>query len=168
MPLLKPLPGDLADRQSIIELKINHCNAEFDEDHKNAFTAGVDVSNTSMTMARTLVNKDAINVAPFLDELDLIRKELEKKWVPDLIAMNKVEQYDVLYSELESINSQLWVLEDKIFALRMAPERIAKTPDWISQTSETGIMISETNAKRSEIIKQINALWGYKTQEKMY
>ena len=119
-------------------------------------------------MSRVIVNKDAINVAPFLDELDLIRKELEKKWVPDLIAMNKVEQYDVLYSELESINSQLWVLEDKIFALRMAPERITKTPDWINQTSETGIMISETNAKRSEIIKQINALWGYKTQEKMY
>ena len=164
MPLLKPLPGDLADRQSIIELKINHCNAEFDEDQTTPFTN----PKTSGGMSRVIVNKDAINVAPFLDELDLIRKELEKKWVPDLIAMNKVEQYDVLYSELESINSQLWTLEDKIFALRMAPERITKTPDWISQTSETGILISEKNAKRSEIIKEINALWGYKTQEKMY
>lgn len=165
MPLLKPLPGDLADRQSILELKINHSNAEFDEDKPQ--DPYVDHGHV-MQVARTLVNKNAINVAPFLDELDLVRKELEKKWVPDLIAMNKVEQYDNLYSQLEEVNKQLWDMEDKMCALRMAPERVTKTPDWISQTSDTGIAISEQNHKRSELIKQINAIWGYKTQEKMY
>ena len=172
-PLMRPLPGDLADRQSILELKINHSNAEFDEDKSDPFSPGmygtkITTDEKTMGITRTLVNKNAINVAPFLDELDLVRKELEKKWVPDLIAMNKVEQYDNLYSQLEEVNKQLWDMEDKMCALRMAPERVTKTPDWISQTSDTGIAISEQNHKRSELIKQINAIWGYKTQEKMY
>lgn len=175
MPLLKPLPGDLADRQTILELKINHSNAEIEDEVIDPFA----VSNTgygnrvtdsvkTVAIARTLVNKGASNVAPFMDELELIRREIERHWVTDLITRNKVEEYDKLYDQLEQANSQLWDLEDKIRALRSAPDRVNKTIEWLTLVADTSMLITDTNDKRSEIIKSINLLWNYSTQEKMY
>ena len=159
MSIMRLLPGDLADRQTIIELKINHCNAEFDEDKQDKPRGGV---------ARVLVNKNVVNVAPFLDELDLIRKRLEKDWVPDLNFRNKVEDYDKLYDKLSDTNSQLWDAEDKIRALKVAPESIQRILSWLQQVADTALLIVDLNDTRAELIKQINALWNYTTQEKMY
>jgi hypothetical protein len=161
MSIMRLLPGDLADRQTIVELKINHCNAEFDGDEK-------DRKEISLPVARTLVSKNAVNVAPFLDELDLIRKKLAQDWVPDLERNNKVEEYDKLYDALAEANLQLWNLEDEIRVLRAAPERISQSRVWLIRAAECGVNISETNDIRASLIKQINALWNYNTQEKFY
>lgn len=165
MSIMRLLPGDLADRQSIVELKINHSNAEFDEEEANPFAAK---RTSGAGIARVLINKGAINVAPFLDELDLIRKKLEKEWIPDLQRNNKVEAYDKLYTELEETNSQLWDLEDKIRALKSAPDAYEGQTNWLNVVKDTAFDIVTKNDKRSVLIKQINALWGYTTQEKLY
>src|SRR5580704_13506540 len=152
MPLLKPMPGDLADRQSILELKINHCNAEFDEDKSLP-------KGKMLGMTRTLVNKNAVNVAPFIDELDLIRKELTEKWVPDLIKLNRVEAYDKLYDEISEVNSSLWELEDKIRALKAAPSFVeSRDKDWLVRVMETSFEITDANDKRAVLVKSINKL----------
>ena len=159
MSIMRLLPGDLADRQSIVELKINHCNAEFDGDVTRKPRGGVE---------RTLVTKNAVDVAIFLDELDMIRHALETKWVPDLIAQNKVEAYDKLYDELNEANTQLWELEDLIRALKAAPQEMEGRVDWLGRVKDIAFDIVTKNDKRSAVIKQINALWGYNRQEKMY
>jgi hypothetical protein len=156
---MRLLPGDLADRQSIVELKINHCNAEFDEDNTRKPRGGV---------GRVLVNKNAVDVTPFLDELDMIRRALETKWVPDLVAQNKVEAYDKLYDQLNEANTQLWELEDQIRALQAAPQEMEGRVDWLGRVKDTAFNITAQNDKRARIVKEINALWGYNRQEKMY
>jgi hypothetical protein len=172
MPLLKPLPGDLADRQCILELKINHCTAEFDEESNDPFTRKRTLvtgkTETTVGIARVLVSKGAADVTPFIDELDLIRKELEKKWVPDLITKNKVEEYDKLYDQLNEANTTLWGLEDTIRALKASPEDMESTLNWLKRVKDTAFDIVIQNDARSEVIKQINALWGWNRQEKMY
>jgi|SRR5580692_10274674 hypothetical protein len=157
--LLKPLPGDLADRQTIVELKVNHCNAEFDQDQAQP-------QGKMLGMTRTLVNKNSVNAAPFLDELEMLRNELSKKWVPSLVSLNRVEAYDKLYDQLAETNGELWELEDKIRALKAAPYQ--KEQPWLIRVMETAFDIVTQNDKRSELIKAINKLWNYNTQEKMY
>ena len=163
MRLIKPNPGELADRQTILELKINKANVEFDEDRADALTS----KNKNMGVSRVLVNKNAIDVTPFLDELELVRKHLTQNWVPDIA--NKpgvVEQYDALYQQLSEVNEQLWTLENQIRVLRVAPDKDMDAA--CRRAQEVAFAIADANDKRSELVKAIDALWGYKTQEKFY
>jgi hypothetical protein len=162
MRMLKPSPGELADRQTILTLKVDHCDVEFDEN--------TDMKQSGGVLSRTVIpNKNKTNVHPFLDELELIAKKLKEAWVPDI--ENKpgaIKAYDELYDELLDTNASLWKLEDKIRDLYKAPKTLWKDISWLEEVRDTSFGIMNTNNKRSELVQKINALWNINQQEKLY
>jgi hypothetical protein len=89
--MLNPSPGEVADRQTILQLKIQH--------------------GTSHTSTPT--------VQHFAQEHDHLQEYLEDKWFPQL-ATELRASYDQLYSRLATINKNLWECEDQARALRDA------------------------------------------------
>lgn len=162
MRLLKPDPGELVDRQTILELKIAHIESQKDHDNEPERTV------PHGAIARTVVsNPSKLNVHPFADELDLVRDYLTKNFIPDIAPFDdKSNAYDALYDELKEVNSQLWDLEDKARVLRDAPDNFAEAA--CRRAAEVLFAINTLNDRRAELVKQINGLWGKQTQEKMY
>jgi|SRR6202044_3624310 len=173
MPLLpRPLPGDLADRQSILELKIQHSNVdEFNDDQKGEH------GKTKGTVNRVTLPKGSANpkTVQFIEEHALILKAIQANFTLDL-QNNQMfqDKYDAKYSELAEVNATLWKLEDEIRALKAAPvqDKIPRSSDrgfaWLHRVKDTAFDIVVHNDKRSELIKQINAMWHYTTNEKLY
>src|ERR1039458_8900941 len=97
MPLLKPNPGDLADRQTILSLKIDHIDNEFDETTKMP-----EPEKGGGVVTRTIItNKSKVNAHPFFDELELIQNKLKTAWIPDISDKpGMIEKYDTLYDQL--------------------------------------------------------------------
>jgi NAD-dependent DNA ligase len=93
MRLMKPAPGEIADRQTILNLK-----AKFGE-------------------------AKGINVQPFIDENELCQQYLERNWFPDLRTQVEIDEYDKLFAELEELNTQVWQLTDQSHTLMEAPDR---------------------------------------------
>lgn len=161
MLLFKTTPGELADRQTILELKIEHLNEiEVDDDPT------VQSSTSRGVVARHIVkNPSKINPQPFLDELELIQESLKKNWF-DARPDSLVQKYDALFEQLEQVNLDIWNLEDNARILRDAPDKFKEAA--AIRAAEVLFAINDNNDKRCEIKKQIDALWGYKTQEKLY
>jgi hypothetical protein len=162
--LFNPQPGEMVDRQTILTLKIEHVQGQkdFDNDEK-AVKGGV--------VARTVVsNPTKINVHPFVDELELIRKHLSENWIPGIsIDDGKVIAYDQFYDDLYDVNAQLWDLEDKARVLRDAPDKIVIEESELFKIGyETLGKINTLNDKRAELVKKINELWNIQSQEKLY
>ncbi len=161
MRLLKPDPGELADRQTILELKIEHLDKEIVDAEPVVKGRG--------PIIRTVVEggDKKVGAHHFFDELEMIQKHLRQNWIPDLqMIPGKVEEYDKLYDELTEINSDLWSLEDQARILRSAPDKSYNAV--LSRKSEILDAITAQNDKRSEIVKKINALWNITSEEKMY
>lgn len=166
MLLFKTTPGELADRQTILELKIEHLNEiEVDDDPTVQST-----SSRGVVARHVVKNASKINPQPFLDELELIQECLKTKWfTPEIVDINKfmiVERYDALFDQLEQVNLDIWNLEDNARILRDAPDKFKEAA--AIRAAEVLFAINDNNDKRCEIKKQIDALWGYKTQEKLY
>ena len=167
MRMLKPNPGELVDRQSILELKIDHSNVEF-EGEKTEFQTG-EGKKRSRVMQRTVVNKEALGtkVHLFFDELELIQKHLIENWLPDIYNDDaKIEEYNKLFDELSDTNSQLWDLEDQIRILKSAPDPFQETA--AKSAATVAFTIVDMNDKRAMLVKKFNALWGIQSQEKLY
>jgi hypothetical protein len=162
MSLIKPKPGDLVDRQSILELKIAHVESQkdFDNEPEQVVAHGA--------VARTVVsNPTKINVHPFVDELELIVSYLKKNWIPDiLLDEDKVHAYDAHYEALKEVNAQLWDLEDKARTLRDAPDNFQE--EACRRAAEVLFSITSLNDKRADIVRRINKLWSIDLQEKLY
>ena len=162
MPLLKPNPGDLADRKSIIELKLVHI-----DHHLSETTSMPNKEKGGPAITRIVASKNTGNAQPFLDELELIEAKLKSVWIPDIENKSDlIAKYDELYEQLEDVNSKLWDLEDNIRVLKSAPDKFQEQAN--ARVAEVAFAIVDTNDKRSAIIQQINALWGMKTKEKLY
>lgn len=170
MRVIKPSPGELVDRQTILELKIEYGlgNSEFAE------LQGEDkVQRTPRSLALSRVdrvvvdNPTGVNVRPFMDENELIIAYITKNWIPD-IAMDesKIAAYDKLHDELLEVNHSLWKLEDQIRILRIAPDKFESAA--AIRAAEVAFTIADQNDKRAELVKSINALWGIKSQEKLH
>jgi hypothetical protein len=89
--MLNPSPGEVADRQTILQLKIQY--------------------GSSQTLPR--------KVQHFAQEHGRLQEYLEDQWFPQL-ATELRAIYDQLCSRLATINKDLWECEDQARALRAA------------------------------------------------
>lgn len=89
--MLNPSPGEVADRQTILQLKIQHVS--------------------SQTLPRKMQH--------FTQEHGRLQEYLEDKWFPHLPTELRAI-YDQLCSRLATINKDLWECEDRARALRAA------------------------------------------------
>lgn len=161
MRLLKPLPGELVDRQTILELKIAHVESQKDFDNED-----VQVPHGGIT--RTVVsNPTKVNVHPFVDELELVRKCLMDNWIPTIaLDEEKVALYDKYFDELKAINDKLWDLQAELRVLRDAPDNHVDAAR--IRAGGVAFDIDFLNEQRANLVKSINQIWGYDTQEKLY
>ena len=160
MRLIKPSPGELADRQTILEIKIEHVDREVVDKEPDLRQKG--------PVVRTVVMGDTkVQVHHFFYELELIQNHLKQDWIPDILNKpGMVEKYDELYDELTDINSALWDLQDEARILRNAPDKFKEAA--CKRAAEVLFAIDTANEKRAELVKSINELWGLEHQEKVY
>ena len=157
MRMLKPDPGELVDRQTILELKIKHADSGETE------TAADEKEVEGGAVARTVVKGNSkVDIQPFLWENEEIQRYMEKNWFPDFPHIG--EEYDELFDSLAEVNGRLWDLEDEARALRAA----TKNPATMNRAGIVLFEITEENDKRAELVKKINALFNIHSQEKMY
>lgn len=169
--MFRPDPGELVDRMTILELKVEHSNivASTEVINKDVDHVPGNKGKASRLVERKIVDKSALSskVHIFLDELDLVRNHLIKDWIPDITeSQDKIDLYDKYYDELSEVNSQLWDLEDQSRVLRISPN----PEDMLVMKRKAELLdcISTLNDKRAKLVKDINALWGMQTQEKMH
>jgi len=166
MRMLKPSPGELADRQSILELKIEHVDKEIVDVVVKEPIAG-DRSGVTRTIVEGGDKK--LGTHHFFDELELIQNCLRQNWMPDIMTAadpTKVNEYDHFFDDLTEVNSNLWKLQDQIRILRLAPDKFEEIA--CRRAAEVAYAIDELNEKRAELVKSINALWSINAQEKIY
>ena len=159
--MFNPDPGEMVDRQVILELKIYNSDTEPIGTDKKQVKKG--------QIERTLVDKASLNSKQhiYLDEIEMIRAKLISNWIPDIADKpDKVEEYDKLYDELSEVNAQLWDLEDQARVLRAAPT--PKDQKVIERKAEILDCVSTLNDKRAHLVKAINKLWNINSQEKLY
>jgi hypothetical protein len=162
MRMIKPSPGECADRQTILKLKVASV------DPGESKVAGdqvhvMDAGGSERTVNRTLLkNAPKVNVQPFLLENEEIQRYLEQYWFPDFPRVG--DRYDELFDGLADVNERLWKLEDEARVLRAAE----KNTDTIYRAATVLFEITEENDKRSELVREINRLFSIDTQEKVY
>lgn len=165
-------PGDLVDRQTILELKIEHCGTEGNTGHQPVSEETFSVSPQETITRTKLLEKTEVNIQPMIIEHEAIQKRLEMDWFPK-ISTAVGEQFDKLYQQLRQTNKEMWQLENQARILRAAPKRVvAKLLDnmdtVVLRKSECLDAISTTNDTRISLVKQINALWNIESEAKIY
>jgi hypothetical protein len=167
--ILNPSPGDLADRQTILQVKLEHCGTEGNTGHQpvsqevSSYTDGTD----TMVLTRSkLLEKTQFDIQPTHIEHEAIQAKLERDWFPKLATPDKGDEFDKLLEQLKNTNKALWALEDQARVLRHAPEKHLETV--LKRKAETLDAITSENDRRAILVKQINALWGIQVQEKVY
>jgi hypothetical protein len=166
MRLLKPTPGECADRQTILELKIKAGGGRREETAED-----VDTKEEADTQAVYGVNRwilkdpSHINIQPFLDESEMLQQYLEANWFPAL-EDSKGSDFDKLYEQLADVNQQLWTLTDQQHTLRDAPDRMQDLA--LKRAAEVLFTIADLNDKRAELVYKMNELFSIKVQEKIF
>lgn len=161
MRLLKPNPGECADRQTILELKIKYGMGVGD----TKTTAEVVKTQVGMLSRTTVETPVGVNVQPFIDENEQIQQYLEKNWFPDL-KEHQGPEFDRIYEELQELNHQVWKLTDQSHTLKEAPDRMQEQAN--RRAAEVLFQITELNDKRAELVRKINELWSVRVQEKIF
>lgn len=162
MRLIHPSPGELADRQSILELKIEYGASEISSEQK------IEGSKVVRNLTRNVITAPTrVNIIPFKEELEAVIKYNVEHWLPGIQEDDsKVQLYDKLYDDLFEVNHNLWKLEDEARILRAAPDKYQAQA--AVRAAEVLFSINDENDKRAEVIKQINSIWNITHQEKMY
>ena len=162
MRMIKPSPGECADRQTILKLKIAAADpGEAKVGYDEVYTATPD-GNERKVNRTILQNAPKVNVQPFLMENEEIQRYLEVFWFPDFPKVG--DRYDELFDTLAEINERLWKLEDEARVLR----RAKKDPNTVYRAATVLFEITEENDKRSEMVQTINQLFGIEGKEKVY
>ena len=159
MRLLSPNPGECADRQTILELKIRYGSLAEPVHSTNTIAA-----KDRVVTRTTVENISWVNVQPFIDENEIIQQYLEKHWFPDAPAVEK--DFNCLFEELGKINEEVWKLTDLAHTLTEAPDRMQITATL--RAAETLFSITELNDKRARVVSRINSLFDIKYQEKIF
>ena len=161
MRLLRPNPGECADRQTILELKVKYGMGVGDT------KTSAEVMKTQVgVLARTTVETPVgVNVQPFIDENEQIQQYLEKNWFPDL-KPELGSEFDRLYEELQELNHQVWKLTDQSHILKEAPDRMQAQAD--RRAADVLFQITDLNDKRAELVRKINELFSVRVQEKIF
>lgn len=139
MKLLRPSPGECADRQTVLQIKMRVCAQK------------------------------KIPLQSFVEEHNSIQTYLEKEWFPELIIKQGKpagEKYDQMMLDLEKVNQGLWNLEDEIRSIMTLSD--AHREEKKQRVVEIAFTIPELNDIRARIVSEINQLFDVKTREKVY
>lgn len=162
MRLFRPNPGEIVDRQTILQLK-----AEAGSNPAMTTTDETDMPAPGAIVTRKVMhNASKVNIQPFLDESEMCQQALEKNWFDSLTTKDKQDAFDTYYNELLEVNRALWKLEDRARILKAAPDKFQDLAN--KSAAEVLFSITDLNDQRAEIVKKINSLWGITAQEKMY
>jgi hypothetical protein len=133
--LLAPNPGEVADRQTILKLKIKFA----------------------------LSNR--VPGEHFSEELGALDDYLAEHWHKEFTAQTRSE-FLRLHDDLLKVNKKLWDAEDEIRLIRNHGGIFVAGHSLL--LSELAVIITEQNDVRSNLVRQINALYGINQQEKLY
>lgn len=183
MRLIRPSPGEAADRQTILELKMKYGGSEVPVDtadlsipaaakHAEPPKEIVKVKNeggVATTVLRQKFVSGKVNIQPFVDEHELIQTYLEKNWFPELETRAGADiEFDRLYEELAEINAVIWKVTDQGHVLLAACKDMHRTNPAPEKAAEVLYTTIEQNDKRAEVVRRINELFGLKVQEKIF
>ncbi len=164
--LIKPAPGECADRQTILELRIKAGGGKPEDVQEEVDDRGEQTDKVVYETNRWILKDPSpVNIQPFLDESEMIQTYLENTWFPG-VPPDKGIEYDKLYEELAEINTQLWKLEDEARTLRDAPDRMRGLA--LQRAAECLFAINDANDKRAGLVSKINSLFGVSVVEKIY
>lgn len=180
MRILKPAPGECADRQTILELKMKYGGSEVPVDTADLtipaearkaeppkqVTAVKNEGGVATTVVRQKFVSGRVNIQPFVDEHELIQTYLEQVWFPSILPGGGVE-YDRLYEELAEINNTIWRLTDQGHNLAALAKSNREGIDMLA-AADCLLGTIEWNDVRAETVKKINELFGLKVQEKIF
>lgn len=161
MRMIKPSPGECADRQTILHLKMKFADAgELKTRLEDVYAANQEKPHG---VNRTVVSGiSKVDLQPFQFENEEIQRYLEQYWFPDFPKIG--EQYDELFDTLADVNEKLWKLEDEARVLRKAK----KDQSTMYRAGTVLFMITEENDRRAELVQNINKLFGIDVREKVY
>jgi hypothetical protein len=164
--IINPTPGDLVDRQTILQVKLSHCGIEGNTGYAPV-SEQLQEASTKRVLSRTLVkDKTKIDIQPILIEHEAIMQKLELDWLPRISAET---EFDSLFEKLLNVNKNLWEWEDQARILRAAPPTPLLNRELVFQRKAEALdAITEGNELRAMLVKKINALWDIEVQEKMY
>jgi len=174
MRLLKPVPGECADRQTILELKMKYGGTEVPVDTTDVVEPPKEITNVkneggvATTVARQKFVSGKVNIQPFVDEHEMIQSYLEQFWFPELDSRAGVDtEYDKLYEELAEVNLTIWKLTDRGHVLVAAAKANKDGADMLAM-ADVMVGTIEQNDVRAELVRRINELFGLKVQEKIF
>ena len=188
MRLIKPSPGEAADRQTILELKMKHGGTEVPvdgadltrpEEAKRAEPPKEIVSvrnegGVATTVARQKFVSGRVNIQPFIDEHEMIQAYWSgngfQSWSH---ALNADIEFDKLYEELAEVNAIIWKVTDQghILALQSKGVMLKQnvSPVEVDKLAADCLYATiEQNDKRAELVRKINLLFGINVVEKMF
>lgn len=163
--IINPTPGDLVDRQTILQIKIAKCGVVSDTGIQPVSQEITSFSSEAAMSRTKLLEKTEVNIQPLVIEHEAIQQKLERDFFPKLDAFG-ASAFDPLLEKLLNINKTLWKLEDQARVLRSAPDKQLQTV--LERKAECLDVISTSNDMRLGVVKQINALWGIQSEEKIY
>ena len=173
MRLIKPNPGECADRQTILELKIKFGGGIPEQVTTTGDTFvtrdqvedGVPRAEVSREI---LKDRSPINIQPFIDENEAIQRYLEKNWLVDL-PQEQGAIYDRLMEELAEVNLIVWRLTDQAHIMRDCGQIAVLGDDSkIKDAVQLLFDITDLNDKRAEIVRKMNSLFAINAQEKIF
>lgn len=174
MRLIKPSPGEAADRQVILELKMKYGGTEVPvdttepEEPPKEITKVKNEGGIATTIARQRFVSGKVNIQHFIDEHSLIQAYLENHWFPSLITQIGADiEFDRLYEELAEVNALIWKLTDRGHVLVTAAK---SNKDGAGMLAMSDVMVGtiEQNDIRADLVRRINELFGLKVQEKIF
>jgi hypothetical protein len=151
--MLNPSPGEIADRQTILILKIRHGEVK----------SALDSKPGNGLSGPTAKGISASKTQHFVDENEQLQKYLEDNWFSSVPPAVK-QTYHELFGELATTNGQLWTREAEARTLRSE----TRNATVICRAGELMFEITLLNDKRAEFVQQINELFGVTVQEKVY
>src|SRR5208337_1010130 len=119
--ILNPSPGDLADRQTILQIKIEHCGVESDTGLAPKSDELIVLSPEKSVLRTVITDKTEIDIQPFVVEHEGIQSKLQLDWFSKLTEAGGAK-FDKLLEQLRGVNQRLWNLEDQARILREAPK----------------------------------------------
>lgn len=152
--ILNPSPGEIADRQTILHLKIQHGSIKEIQSGAGARPNLPGAAEKALSAAK---------IQHFVDENEQLQKYLEANWFPKVPASIRTS-YEELFNQLAAINAHLWNREDEARTLRSEGKNTAV----IHRAGELLFEITQLNDQRAELVQEINELFGVRVQEKVY
>jgi|HubBroStandDraft_5_1064220.scaffolds.fasta_scaffold00774_9 hypothetical protein len=183
MRLLKPAPGECADRQTILELKMKYGGEEVPVDTADLTIKSeaekaeppkqirkvINDGGLAKTIARQKFVSGKANIQPFVDEHEMIQVYLEREWFPSLESRIGADaEYDRLLEELTEVNAEIWKLTDRGQVLLERAKSLERCSANDRTAAEVLYGTIEQNNKRAELVGRINQLFGLNVVEKIF